>query len=202
MNSPVDFGSAHSLFATHHHYSRPFPSHQTRKTPPTPSNASTSPCLIRTILLGYYNLTVSRLYATIPHVPSTPRRPGPRPAAHCAGIALPNRVSVFRTPRSPICQCFSSAPRCSLTEQKTSKTRASNPFVLRKIQRLISATPFNSYACRFRGVFSPPLFLRSNFADPSFRDHVYFRYNLPALAPSGLSMPCGCSSRTGFEVSG
>jgi hypothetical protein len=54
----------------------PFPSHQTTKFPPTPSNRSTSASHVRMIKLQYYSLTVINNPATIacdsppPHVPA------------------------------------------------------------------------------------------------------------------------------------
>jgi hypothetical protein len=200
MNSPAESGSIR--------YSPPttnFPFRLTKltKTPPTPSIASTSPRLIRTILLRYYDLTVSRFGATIPHV-----RPFPADlvtAGQRSTLAWPSPSSspVVRTPCSPVCQCFSCSLRCSLTEQKESKPRASNPFALKRIKRPFQQLLFDSYACKLRGgVFFSAFISPSAFAGPSFRCRAHFRYNLSALAPAGLPMPCGCSSRTGFEVSG
>ena len=151
------------------HYSLPIPSHQTTKTPPTPSNVSTSPRLIRTILLRYYNLTVSRIDATISHVPATPRRSSHCPATHYAGIALLSLVHCLSYSPLSFLPMLLPTFDSSLTEQKESKPRASNPFVLKRIEKAIPATPFDSYACKFRGgYFSPPLFLPQSSPIPHF----------------------------------
>src|SRR5277367_5989136 len=113
----------------------------------------------------------------------------------------PTSSTAFRAPRSPLRQRFSPTSCCSLTEQKESKTRATNSFVLKMIEGPTPATRFDSYTCKFKGggyffyaSISPPAF-----AGPSFRARAHFRYNLSALAPSGLPMPCGCSSRSRFR---
>jgi hypothetical protein len=139
-------------------------------------------------------LTVSRFDAIIPHVPPMPRRSGSRPATHYAGIALPNLFPCLSYSLLSCLPSFFPTLLCSLTEQKKSKPRASNPFVFRKIQSPISTTPFDSCACKFRGrVFFSASISPSVFADPSFRAHAHFRYNLPALAPSGLPRPVGAA---------
>jgi hypothetical protein len=58
--------SLYPLTTTHHLL--PIPSHQTTKSPPTPSNLTTSRRLIRMILLRYYSLTVKTILAIIPYV--------------------------------------------------------------------------------------------------------------------------------------
>jgi hypothetical protein len=58
--------SLYPLTTTHHLL--PIPSHQTTKSPPTPSNLTTSRRLIRMILLRYYSLTVKTILAIIPCV--------------------------------------------------------------------------------------------------------------------------------------
>src|SRR5277367_432764 len=115
----------------------------------------------------------------------------------------PTSSTAFRAPRSPLRQRFSPTSCCSLTEQKESKTRATNSFVLKMKEGPTPATRFDSYTCKFKGggIFSTPLFL----LQPS---------PVPHLGPGPISAtisrpwplrafqcPVDAAQEAGFEVS-
>jgi len=138
-------------------------------------------------------------------IPMFPARPLDLALARRITLASlsPTSSPVLRTPCSPVSQCFSRILRCSLAEQKESKSRANNPFVLKRIEKTIPTTPFDSYACKFKG---GGIFLGLHFSSSLRRSLVSgprpFPLQSSGPGPFGLPMPCGCSSRTGFEVSG
>jgi hypothetical protein len=109
------------------------PSHQTTKSPPTPSNRSTSARLIRNVKLQYCIFTVIRNYATLRHV-----LVAIQPIALPFARFLPLRVSAFSSVSS-FCSGGSSDPGLSPTNAFFSK-----PFRIRTSEKC----PPNSFRIR------------------------------------------------------
>lgn len=135
-NFAAESGSIHYPPPTTHF---PFPSHQTTNSPPTPSNSSTFPRLIRIIPFRYYSLTVILSYAMIPCV--------------CQPKSAPGRFGCQLRPVSPFVATLTELPQ-------PTENAATLSLVFATLTRHITLTPLFATLTKTTGGWHyPPLLI-------------------------------------------